>query len=166
MTPLLDRLIGALAYIAALLLCTLTVLICLDVLVRYGQWFSMRWTLDIAEYHLYLITFLAAPWVLLNGGHIAVDLLVQRVGPSIAALLTRTAHVIGTVVCAVLLYYSIKVLMASFTAGTLIYKALIMPEWPLFLAPPLTFGLMLIIFLRWLLKPSREEAAGIEMDGL
>lgn len=165
MDRLLDRVIVALATIAGALLCTLTLLICVDVLVRYGGWFSLRWTLDVAEYHLYLITFLAAPWVLLRNGHIAVDLLVQRLSLATARRLAWLGYAIGAAVCSVLLIYSLKVLWASYSAGTLIYKALIMPEWPLFLVPPLSFALMLAVFARWLFGRVPPPGAG-GADGL
>lgn len=165
-----DRIINGLALLGGVLLCTLTCLICLDVLTRnlpwlsFGLGFSMGWTLEVAEYHLYLITFLAAPWVLRSGGHIAVDLLVQNLSDTVARRLARFSYLIGAIVCTVLLVYACKVLWASFSAGTLVYKALVIPEWPLFVPPPITFSLMLLIFLRWLHTPPATDA--LETDGL
>ena len=124
---------------------------------RNVQWFSMPWALDVAEYHLYAITFCAAPWVLRNGGHITVDLLLQQLNATATKQFKHLAHLIGAAVCLILLYYACKVLWASYSAQTLVYKALIIPEWWLFVLPPLSFLLMLLVFLHWLLRP--PEAA-------
>ena len=51
----------------------LVLLICLDVTARSLRLFATPWTLDIAQYSLYLITFFGAPWVLREGGHISID---------------------------------------------------------------------------------------------
>ena len=165
---MLNRIVNGFAFLSGVLLCTLTCLICVDVLTRNVPWlsfgFSMGWTLEVAEYHLYLITFFAAPWVLRIGGHIAVDLLVQNLSDAVARQLARLSYLIGAIVCTVLLVYACKVLWASFSAGTLVYKALVIPEWPLFVPAPITFVLMLLIFLRWLQAPPAQTA--LDTDGL
>lgn len=150
---MLDRTINVLAVVAGVLMCTLTVLICADVASRTFDLFAIDWTLEAAEYHLYAITFLTAPWVLRTGGHISVDLLVAQLNALGARRLAWCVNLVGAAICVVLLFYSIKVLVASYRSGTLVYKALIFPEWFQFTVPPVTFFLMLLIFGRWLIHP-------------
>lgn len=161
---MIDRAINALAVIAGILLCVLTALICVDVASRSLKLFTIDWTLEASEYLLYGITFLTAPWVLRTGGHISIDLLVGRLGRTAARRVSWCANLLGAVICLVMLYYSLKVLVASYAAKTLVYKALVFPEWLQFTVPPVTFVLMLVVFLRWLRHPA--EAAQDSSAGL
>ncbi|MEZ5741689.1 MAG: TRAP transporter small permease subunit [Burkholderiaceae bacterium] len=46
-------------------------------------------TLDAAEFMLFLITFLGTPWVLREQGHIAIEIVVEKVGPRAGACWPR-----------------------------------------------------------------------------
>ena len=144
----LDRLVGWLAGLAGVLLCALTALICVDVASRSMRLFAMPWSLDVAEYLLYAITFLGAPWVLATRGHISVDLVSQHLGPRARHTLERVTNTIGAVVCLVLLVYSLRVWYASYSDGTMVYETFIFPEWWLFVLAPPVFALLFLIFLR------------------
>jgi len=148
-----DRLVGLLAGVAGVLLCALTVLICVDVAVRSLRLFPMPWSLDIAEYLLYAITFLGAPWVLRNGGHISVDLLSQHLAERPRRALQRIANAIGAIVCLVLLWFSSRVWYASFSDGTMVYETFVFPEWVLFTLAPPVFLLLVVIFVRNVIAP-------------
>ena len=73
-----DKIVNFLGLLAGFLLIALTILIFCDVGARYFRLFSMPWSLDFAQYGLYLITFFGAPWVLKNHGHITIDLVIDR----------------------------------------------------------------------------------------
>ncbi|MFQ5856984.1 MAG: TRAP transporter small permease [Anaerolineae bacterium] len=161
-----DRLIDVLALIAGMMLCVLTVLICMDVAARYFRLFAMPWTLDVAEYLLYLITFFGSPWVLREGGHIAIDLFVQQLRPPARRRAAFLSHVVGAVVCAVLLYYSCRVWWASFEDKTLIHETFVFPEWVLFSAAPPTFLILLVIFVRWIARRTETLETERPRDGI
>lgn len=161
----LDRLIDGLAIVAGLMLCGLTVLICTDVAARYFRLFAMPWSLDIAEYTLLLVTFLGAPWVLVEGGHISIDIFVDRLAPAGRRRAMLLSHAIGALVCAVLLVYSVKAWWDSFSAGTTVHETFVYPEWLLFSVPPPIFLILLIVFICWLVKPP-QRAAGAASDGI
>ncbi|MEM8813584.1 MAG: TRAP transporter small permease subunit [Pseudomonadota bacterium] len=145
---LVDRVVEGMAIAAGLLLAALTVLLCLDVFIRYFQAFNLPWIGDVASISLYAMTFLAAPWVLKIGGHIAVDSVVQALPESLRRGVRSTANLIGAAISAVLLFYAVRVLTASYAAGTQVYKMLTYPQWILYTLPPITFGLLLVLFLR------------------
>jgi TRAP-type C4-dicarboxylate transport system permease small subunit len=73
-----DRLIDALAIVSAALLVLIMLLIVSDVCGRTLRLFSIPWGLEATEYMLYGLTFLGAPWLLREHGHIAVEILVER----------------------------------------------------------------------------------------
>ena len=148
-----ERVSRALAVVAGTLLGVLALLISLDIASRQTAGFSMPWSLDVAEYLLYLITFLAAPWVLLSGGHITVDLVVARLAPPARRRANRGANAIGAVASLVLFWFACRVWWRSFSDGTLVYETFVFPEWWLFSAAPPVFFLLAAIFLRRVARP-------------
>ena len=162
-TAPMNRLARALAAVAGVLLALLALLICVDIAGRQTDGFSMPWSLDVAEYLLYLITFLAAPWVLVTGGHITVDLVVARLGPSARRGANRSANAIGAVASLVLFWFACRVWWRSFDDGTLVYETFVFPEWWLFSAAPPVFALLAAIFLRRVVRPppAEEPSGGI-----
>ena len=73
-----DKFIDILGFFAGVLLIALSILVICDVAARYFRLFSMPWSLDFAQYGLYLITFFGTPWVLRTNGHITIDLLISK----------------------------------------------------------------------------------------
>jgi TRAP-type C4-dicarboxylate transport system permease small subunit len=76
------------------------------------------------------------------------------------------ANGLGLVVCLVMFVYAGKSLIGSFSAGTLVYKALIFPEWYLFVLAPITFSFLALIFLGWVVDPDSQRGGGEGPDGL
>lgn len=144
----LDRLVDALALAAGALLCALVVLICMDVAARTFTLFATPWTLDITEYMLYAITFLGAPWVLREDGHIAIEIFVERLAPRARRAVRRGSDAFGALVCAVLLYYACRMWWRSYASKNLIYETFVFPEWYLYCIVPPVFLLLLLLFLR------------------
>lgn len=153
-----DRLIDALAVVAGALLFGLVLLICLDVTARSLRLFATPWTLDIAQYALYVITFFGAPWVLREGGHISIEIFVERLPPGAQRTVRRLTHVIGALVCAVLLYFASWELWRSYSSHTLVYQTFVFPEWYLYSVAPPVFLILLVIFLRWIIRPPAGAA--------
>ena len=164
---MLGRVVDSLAVLAGIILCALIVLICVDVAARNFKLFAIPWSLEGAQIALYCMTFLAAPWVLKLGGHIAVDLLVQNIKPERARKLGRITSAIGAIVCAILTYYSVRVFLAFAIDGQHIHGALIYPRWLVYIPAPLTFFLMFLIFASWTIDPSKmAEVRKDESEGL
>lgn len=169
-----DRLIDGLAVAAGVMLCGLTVMICIDAAGRTmlkfpatEDWgYTIPWSLDVAEYTLYLFTFFGAPWVLREGGHIAIDLFVNMLRPTSRRRAAGANHAIGALVCATLFYYSCRVWWTSFREGVLIHETFVFPEWILLSAAPPIFAILAMMFVRWLLWPPERPDAAEPSDGL
>ena len=148
----LDFVIEALAVVAAALLCALVVLIVVDVVARYLRWFSLAWGLEASEYMLYAITFLGAPWVLREKGHIAIELVVERLSPRAKALTRRATDALGAVVCATLLFFACRVLWRSYASGAMVHKSFVFPEWLVYAGMPPVFLILLLLYVRSLAR--------------
>ncbi len=160
-----DHLINGFAIVAGAMMCALTVLICLDVAARYLRLCPMPWSLEVAEYSLLVLTFLGTPWVLVTGGHISIDILVDRLAPVPRRRMRFASHLIGAVVCTVLFGFSIGAWWRSFSQGTLIVETFTFPEWYFFAVPPPIFLMLTGIFLRWLRHPPGSARSDRSPDG-
>jgi len=148
LSRLYGRVLEALAWVACLLVLAMTLMICLDVLLRNVALIpSMRgldWSNDVTEAMLYLITMLAAPWLLHQGQHIRVDILLRAIPRPLAYYCEWVADVIGFGCCLVMVLYGAKMTVASYTSGALSVKALITPEWWILAPLPIAFALLAI----------------------
>ncbi|MEO8717277.1 MAG: TRAP transporter small permease [Burkholderiales bacterium] len=129
-------------------------LVCMDVAARTFRLFATPWTLDISEYMLYAITFLGAPWVLREDGHIAIEIFVEQLAPRARRAPRRARDALGAVICAVLLYYAGRAFWRSYAAHNLVYETFVFPEWYLYCIAPPVFLLLLLLFLRRALRPA------------
>lgn len=155
-----------LALVAGVLLCALVVLICMDVTVRTFKLFPTPWTLDIAQYMLYAITFLGAPWVLREDAHIAIEIFVERLQPGARRQVGRATDALGAVVCALLLYFSCRALWRSFAAKNLVYQTFVFPEWYLYCLAPPVFLILLLLFIRRMVRGAREAPREPPSEGI
>lgn len=88
-----ERVTAVLAGFAALLILAMSLWISYDVLARYFFNIASPWAFDLSEYALVWVTFLAAPWVLLQDRHVRIEILVD-------ALPAEAQRWLGVLVCA------------------------------------------------------------------
>jgi len=153
-----EHLINTLALVAGVLLCALTVLICLDVVSRSLRLFAMPWTLDVTEYMLYAITFLAAPWVLREQGHIAIEIVVERLAPGVRRALQRATDAVGALVCGVVFVFACRVLWRSWSQNNVVHETFVFPEWYLFVLAPPVFLILTLQFIQRSVQPVDAHA--------
>jgi TRAP-type C4-dicarboxylate transport system permease small subunit len=133
------RLLDVLMFLACSLLLAMTLLIGADVGLRNVGLGGVAWSNEVCEYILYLVTLLTAPWLLRRGQHIRVDILLRALPPQIGWLLEWIGDILGLACCLYFVRYGIKVLAASYTAGAVSIKTLVIPEWWLLVPMPLAF---------------------------
>ena len=109
---------------AALTFGLMSVLVTLDVVLRNLNINFIPASVEITEYMLMIATFIAAPWLLYQGGHIRIDVVVNK--------LPATTQRLLSIVCN----------QDSHKQGSLVFKELIFPEW--WLSLPLLIGAALL----------------------
>ncbi|MGQ0510714.1 MAG: TRAP transporter small permease [Betaproteobacteria bacterium] len=145
-----DVLIDALAIIAGALIVLLMALVVVDVVARSLRVFTLPWSLEATEYMLYAVTFLGAPWVLRERGHIAIELVVERLPARGRAVAGIIAELAGAAICALLLYYACRVVWQSYQSGIQVQKSFSFPEWVVYTGIAPVMLILLGIYLRWL----------------
>lgn len=129
----LDRALGVLLRGFGLLACAMVaamvLVICADVLTRALHWGNLPWAAEVAEYALYLATFLAAPWLLREGRHVRMDMLLRAVPASLAWSMELLADAIAVATCGMLAMATANAALASARQGSLVMKIFVFPEW-------------------------------------
>ena len=137
-SALFGRLLAGLALAGCAALFAMMLVICADVLFRNVRIvpgvYSVPWANEVTEYALYFITMLVAPWLLRQGQHIRIDVLL-RVMPRRAAWYCEWAcDLLALACCLVMAFAGFKATAASMAIGSMVVKTLAIPEWWL-LAP-------------------------------
>lgn len=147
--------------LSGVMLAGMALIVTLDVMLRALGWGSISWQVEVSEYLLYLATFTGAPWVLRQGAHVRVDVIVRGLPPGFAAALDRAVAALGLAVCAVLVTYGAAAAWDAFGSGSLIMKQLVVAEWWLLAFIPLAAALLAVEFALRLLAPAPANS-GVE----
>lgn len=139
-------LLDGLSVLAALLLFAMVIVVTGDIVLRNVTRSGLHWANEVSEYALYLMTLLAAPWLLRRGQHIRLDLVLTIVPPRIAWLMEAAGDIVGLVVSLVLARYGVAIVHDSLRLGSITIKNLVFPEWWLLAPLPITFLLLAIEF--------------------
>ena len=143
-------LLEALALVASLALLAMVAIICGDVLTRNvavpGLPRGIAWSNEISELLLYAMTLLAAPWLLREGRHIRVDILLRALPGRLAYACEWIADALGLTCCCWLVVYAASATKKSWAGDALSIKTLVMPEWWILAPLPICFLLLAIEF--------------------
>jgi TRAP-type transport system small permease protein len=145
--------------IACLLLLAMTLLIGADVVTRNLGLGGIAWSGEVSEDILYLLTLLAAPWLLRQGQHIRVDILLRALPARVGWLLEWIGDLLGLACSLYFVWYGWKVLAASYQSGAITIKTLVTPEWWLLAPLPVAFLLFGVEFIFRMHRLSRAERA-------
>src|SRR5215467_11442658 len=140
------RLLDFLMLLACALLLTMTLLIGADVGLRNVGLGGIAWSSEVCEYILYLVTLLSAPWLLRRGQHIRVDILLRALPKRLAYGFEWLADLGGFACALYFVVYGWRVAHASYAAGAITLKTLVLPEWWMLAVLPLAFLLVAIEF--------------------
>ena len=123
---------------------------------------SLWWLFEGVEYALYFGVFLSAPWVLQQGAHVRVDVLIAALPFHAARVLNRAVDAGGIALCLLLCFYGIRATISEYQDGTLPDKDLRIANWIVLSAFAISFLLLAIEFalrLRRVRVLRKEEAA-------
>lgn len=142
------RLLAALAWVGCAILMAMMTIIVGDVVLRNmaipGMPRGLAWSNEISELMLYLITMTVAPWLLRQGQHIRVDILLQAIPRRLAWTLEWVSDLIGLACCCVIAWYGSQAAWSSYASGAVNIKTLVTPEWWALAPLPLVFVMLAV----------------------
>jgi TRAP-type C4-dicarboxylate transport system permease small subunit len=141
------RLLEGMLGVACVLLLGMTFLIGFDVLLRNVGLGGIPPSNELSEYGLYLTTILAAPGLLRRGQHIRIDIVLRMLPPRLAWCFEWIGDVIGIVCSCFFVWYGVRVTIASYAAGAVSIKTLVLPEWWIFVPMPICFLMVAVEFI-------------------
>jgi TRAP-type transport system small permease protein len=157
------RALAALALVGCAILMAMMVIIVGDVALRNiavpGLPRGLAWSNEISELMLYLITMCVAPWLLRQGQHIRVDILLRALPRQLAWYFEWVSDAIGFSCCAVIAWYGAKAAWSSYMSGAVNIKTLVTPEWWALAPLPVVFILLLIEMVFRMVRLQRGERA-------
>ena len=157
-----DRLEDFLASLAGVILLLIIVCVSLEIVMRYFFKEPLFWVVELSEYGLLYITFLAAPWLLRQGGHVQVDVVINHLPPG----WRKVCAIFSSTVC-----FVISLLLTVFGARTTydyflrkLYKPTVLefPTWIVLLVIPVGSLFLAIRFFRMAL----DRAGTLRDDGI
>ena len=147
LSELYGRLLDALVVAACILLLLMTVMIGADVVSRNLGGGGVPVSNELSEDILYLMTLLVAPWLLRQGQHIRVDIILRALPVRAAWLLEWFGDIVGFFCCLYFVWYGCLITISSYNAGSINIKTLVTPEWWTLAPLPLGFALLAIEFI-------------------
>ncbi len=153
----------ALAALGAAIFVFITLSICAEVVLRYGFNSPLSWVVEVSEYALLWMTFLATSWVLREGGHVRVDILMQLLSPAALRVCGLLSAASGIVASLVLVGFGIHATWIAYLRGSYTSTGLDIPTWMVLIVIPLGGAPLLLRFLRlWIEYYRRERDFGVE----
>jgi TRAP-type C4-dicarboxylate transport system permease small subunit len=145
-SDLYGRVLAALALAGCFVLLAMMLVICVDVLLRNVRivpgLLGVPWANEVTEYALYLITMLTAPWLLRQGQHIRVDVLLRALPRQLAWYCEWAADLLALGCCLAIAVYGLMAVLSSRAIDGMVVKVLAVPEWWLLLPLPVAFALL------------------------
>lgn len=138
----------AFAWIAAVVLGAMALAVTFDVVARNLGWGNTGWVVELTEYSLPVATLLVAPWLLHRNEHVRLDVVLTLIPKRMALLLERSADVLGMLICAVFVWFSVILIFDSARLGSMVVKTLSIPEWWQYALIPVSFSLLAVEFAR------------------
>jgi C4-dicarboxylate transporter, DctQ subunit len=146
------------AGLAAVLIVAMMLVITIDVVVRNLGYQSSGHFFTFTEYALLLVPCLGAPWLVREKGHVYVEILLMHLGRRRRAALLFAIGVLCIAVCAILAWYGFDLTLRDYVANEKDVRSLDMPRWTVVGFVPLSFAMMALEFLRFLVR--RENFLG------
>lgn len=99
------------------------------------------------EYALYVGVFLGAPWVLQQGAHVRVDVVVAHLPKNLAVGMETLLDLVGCVICLFLLYYGVLGTIEAYVDNSIPDKLLKIANWKMIGIFTFSFFMLAIEFL-------------------
>jgi C4-dicarboxylate transporter DctQ subunit len=147
-----DAVLYGMAWAAGFLMAAMMVVIFVDVVLRNLGYQSSAHFFTFTEYALLAVPCLGAPWLVREKGHIYVEIVFMYLGARQRVALRYLIGALCVIVCAVLAWYGSLVTINDFVQNEKDVRSLDMPRWMVVGFIPLSFAMMAVEFLRFLIR--------------
>ena len=121
----------ALIYLSGILIATMILTILVDVFCRVVGQPIPAISETYVEYAMVYATLLAAPWMVRNRSHVAVEALIGLLPPGPQRLLEKAIHLIAMIAALVVAWLSFTLFSSSLGSGRMDVRGVLVPLWVL-----------------------------------
>jgi len=139
------------------------ILICIDVMMRYGLNRPIRGAIEIIEYALVYITFLGASWAVPRGAHIDIDVVVQAMSKPWQRICALLSNLISLGVALLLTIFGVTTTWTAYTRHMFKPTMLEVPGWIVLIIIPIGSALLALRFLRETIVCAEAIASGRDL---
>ena len=144
---LFDCIVDGGAAISGIILGLVTVLVCIDIVMRYFFNKPIQGALESSEYGLLFLTLLAATWLVRKDKHVRMELLIHELKPVTQAYVNGITSILCVLISGFITYYGVLVVIDRFRTGHRLTTTLEPLSYPLMSIIPLCFFLLIIQFI-------------------
>lgn len=149
-------LIHGMAVLGALILVGMSLWITYDVVMRYVLVSPTIWAGDLSEYGLLWATFLAAPWVLRQEGHVRIEIFVERLSHQHRRKTGVIVSILGAVVCVIFAWQTALTTVDFFARDLMEARIWRVPQWIIYSVIPLGSAFLAVEFVARALRYARH----------
>ena len=143
-----DRTNDVFALLAIAFLVFMMLIINGEVITRVSLGGSLKWVIEVTEYSMVYMVFLATAWLLRSDGHVKVELLLNVLKPRNHTLVNTITSVAAAIACLVVAFYSAQFTWDNFQDHTTVTSLLRPPKWTILAIIPVGCFLLFIQFAR------------------
>jgi TRAP-type C4-dicarboxylate transport system permease small subunit len=145
-----DRLTYAGFVVATVLLGVIFIEYCAEVVLRYILNAPTSWGLELISYSQCISVFLVMPLLSKNGGHVAITILVERLPPRSAGILSWILYFLAFLICALGAWITWDESFRQFVQDVQLMKVHPIPQWWISIFIGYGFAMSALHFLRHL----------------
>lgn len=134
--------------ISAFLLGLITVVYCLEVVLRYLFNAPTTWGGEAIAYSLCISVFLAMPHVTKIGGHVAVTIVIEKTSPRVGQMISWIIYLLAFVFCAIGTWISLDENIRQYVQKVNLMKVHPIPQWWISVFITYGFAMSAIHYLR------------------
>lgn len=142
-------LVDGMAVLAALTLVWLMVSVIASVTLRNLGVQAPAWLFTSGEYGMLYLTFLGAPWLTRERGHVHIEMLIAALPKPLFPWVSRLVALVCVAICAVLAWKGHDLVQRNLARNDFDVRAFFFPRWLLTIVFPVSFGLMAVEFARF-----------------
>lgn len=145
---IIDICIEVLSAIAALALAFLLIGICYSTFSRVAFNNPLSNLVEYSTYSLIYVTFLGAPKILKNKGHINLDIVINYLPAKVNNVLSMIVNVVGTIISAFIFYFGLLVVTDNYNFKIKVMDSMGTPMWLLTVAIPIGMFFITVQYVR------------------
>lgn len=143
-----NGLIRLFAWLSCALILIMTLLITYSVGVRFFLNSPIAWITELTEYSLVYVTFMGAPWLLHQDGHVRLDLFLNALSAKTRKLMEILSNILGAIISLVVTWYGFWSVVDLYQRGITVINILKIQKYIVIAIIPISGFLLTIGFLK------------------